>query len=106
MGLFRRRPTVPETIQRNSCSGCSTCFSKPIESLTPAIRDKLELVRGALVESRNLYLKNDLSATTKAREVKLLVGELRSLGDFSKEIDRMFAAHVPETDIQQFIVRT
>lgn len=105
MNFFRRRSApTSESLQRNSCSGCSSCFSKPIESMPLDTQTKLDSIRGKLIEARVYYANGRTEdARTKSKEVKRLVGELSSLGDFRKAIDSMFTAHVPEAEIQKFI---
>ncbi|MEK6982057.1 MAG: hypothetical protein AABX38_03950 [Candidatus Micrarchaeota archaeon] len=104
MSLFKRFIPKPDPLTRSSCNGCSSCFSKPIETMPSNFQAKLELIRGELIEARDDYKKGIMkSALIKSKEVKLLIKEISSLGDFKNEIDSMFAAHVPEPDIQQFI---
>ncbi|MEW6036452.1 MAG: hypothetical protein AB1529_07615 [Candidatus Micrarchaeota archaeon] len=110
MGIFSRKKTSltgSDVLQRQSCSGCSGCFSKPIESLPPLVQEKLEGVRAKLIEARRLYLdaKKPAAAET-AKEAKALIAQLSSSGDFRSSIDSMFAAHVPEAEIQLFIARS
>lgn len=110
MGLFSRKklPTAgSDVLQRNSCSGCSSCFSMPIESMPQTVRTGLEGVREKLIEARKLYLDgNRAEAAASARDVKRMVGALSSSGDFKSSIDSMFAAHVPEAEVQLFIARS
>ena len=110
MGLFSKKklPTADsDVLQRGSCTGCSSCFSKPIESMPSTVQVGLEGIRAKLIEARKLYLdgkKGDAGAA--ARDVKRLVGQLSSSGDFKSSIDSMFAAHVPEAEVQIFIARS
>lgn len=110
MGFFSKRAklsTVDERLQRQSCTGCSSCFSKPIESMPAPVQDKLEGIRKKLIESRDLYNGGKRGdAVAAAREVKRLVAQLSASGDFRSSIDSMFAAHVPEPEIQLFIARS
>ncbi len=109
MNLFFRKniPSAPDAKRlAKSCHGCSSnCFAEPIESMPTEIQDKLEQIRGALIEARSYHVEGKIEpAREKAGEVKRLVRELFSLGEFGSTIDKMFAAHVPETEIQEFIV--
>jgi len=110
MGLFSRKklPTAgSDVLQRTSCTGCSSCFTIPIESMPSGVQTGLEGIREKLIEARRLYLdgkKGD--ATAAAKDVKRLVGQLSSSGDFKSSIDSMFAAHVPEAEVQLFIARS
>lgn len=108
MGLFwRSRSTAkPDSLQRSSCTGCSTCFDKPIESMPPIVQGKLDQIRGLLIEARTSYVEKKLEvAKSKAQEVKIIISEISSSGDFRNAVDSMFAAHVPEAEIQQFIAK-
>lgn len=109
MGIFSKKLEVAgqDVARRSSCSGCSSCFSGPIESMPAPLRERLEAVRQKLIDARALYSDGKKAeASAAAREVKRLVSQLASSGDFRSSIDSMFAAHVPEAEIQVFIARS
>lgn len=95
---------MPAEVNRQSCSGCSACFSKPIEGMPKKIQESLEGIRSNLAEARRLYLEGNLQGARKSADgAKRLVSELSSSGNFGSYVDNMFAAHVPEPEIQRFI---
>lgn len=108
MIFLRKKQSEPAPlVQRPSCAGCSSCFSAPIESMPIAVRDSLEGIREKLVEARSLYLDGRKGeAAAAAKDAKRLIGRLSGPGNLRSSVDSMFAAHVPEAEIQMFIARS